>query len=525
MRRFLPLILLAAVVAFDVPVYAQNDAPRGDGEPEVREGRGREGGRRGRRGRRERRGPNLDEFYQRLTGEIELDEDQQAQLEEIKVAQQQRMDDFRAKREEIRAAREAGDEETANRLRDEMRANFERGVGRRGPMGETIEQIEGILNDDQLQQFQTMQQTMREEREQRMRQRFDERYERIATDLDLDEDQRVVLDDIKTAQMEDMEAFRARWDEVRQAYDEGDEAYADELRQELITEMRESGGPRAFMNRVWDELDPVLTDDQRTLAEEMRDERRQRRRNRWQERRNDEAPGNDAEGDGAAKAVPTIGDAPVNIEGAGQDKGSDLSSLPTALNLDGDQQTMFNELQAEYTATQQASTQRMIELKTQMMAALEAGDTEGAARLKAEMAALKAEGEQAEAKFFDNVNAMLDDDQRATFANFRMDQQIDDDLKGIDADLRDVLRAAMRLKLERTQKQQVRELAKSTRDRLKKARKTDRKNRDRERTAEKRLADQVRAEVQAMLTAEQSAEYMQALEKLSRKRSRRSNRR
>ncbi len=516
MRRFLPLILLAAVVAFDVPVYAQNDATKGDGEPEVRETR--DGGRRGRRGRRERRGPNLDEFYQRLTGEIELDEDQQAQLEEIKAAQQQRMDDFRAKREEIRAAREAGDEETANRLRDEMRSNFERGVGRRGPMGETIEQIEGILNDDQLQQFQTMQQTMREEREQQMRQRFDERYERIATDLDLDEDQRVVLDDIKAAQMEDM-------DEVRQAYDEGDEAYADELRQELITEMRESGGPRAFMNRVWDELDPVLTDDQRTLAEEMRDERRQRRRNRWQERQNDEAPSNDAEGDGAAKAVPTIGDAPVNIESAGQAEGSDLSSLPTALNLDGEQQKMFNELQAEYTATQQASTQRMIELKTQMMAALEAGDTEGAARLKAQMAALEAEGEQAEAKFLDNVNAMLDDDQRATFANFRMDQQIDDDLKGIDADLRDVLRAAMRLKLERTQKQQIRELAKSTRDRLKKARKTDRKNRDRERTAEKRLADQVRAEVQAMLTAEQSAEYTQALEKLSKKRSRSSNRR
>jgi len=522
MLRLLPLILLSILIGFDAPVLAQNDAPKGDGETEVREGRGREGGR---RGRRRRRGPDLEAFYQRLTGEIELDEDQLAQIEEIKAAQQERMETFRAKRREIRAAREAGDEETANRLREEMRAEFERGMGRRGPMGETVEQIEGILNDDQLQQFQTMRQSMRDEREQRMRQRFDERYERIATDLELDDDQRAVLDEIKATQMEDMEAFRARWQEVRQAYDEGDEAYADELRQELIAEMRESGGPRAFMNRVWDELDPVLTEDQRVLAEELREERRQRRRERWQERRTEENASTEEQAEAAAKSVPTVGGLPVSVEGAGKAEGGDLSSLPGVLNLDGDQQTMFNELQAEFTATRNTSAQRMAELKAQMMETLEAGDTEGVARLKAEMATLMEANEAAEAKFFADVNAMLDDDQRTAFSNFRNEQQISDDLKGLDADLRDVLRAAMRLKLERDQKQQIRELAKKSRDRLKKARKTDRKNRDRDRTAEKQLADQVRGEVMALLTTEQSAEYTQALQKLAEKRKRRSSRR
>lgn len=521
MRKCIPILLLSLLVSFDVPLFAQDDAPKSDSEREVREGRGgREGGRR--RGGR-RRGPDMEAFYQRLTGEIEMDEDQLAALEDIKAAQQQRMEEFRAKRQEIRAAREAGDDETADRLREEMRAG--RGMRRGGPMGETIEQIEGILNEDQLAQFQTVRQTMRDEREQRMRERFDERYEQIATDLDLDDDQRAVLEDIKATQLEDMEAYRARWQEVRQAYDDGDEETGDALREELVAEMRESGGPRAFMNRAWDELDPVLTEDQRVLAQEMRESRRDRRRDRREERQqaaSDAAPSETATGE----SVPTLGSLPVSVKGqSNDDAASDMADLPGMLKLDADQQQLFGELQTEHTANQLATTSRLTDLKTQMMAAMEAGDTEGVALLKAEMATVLEAGEKSEAQFMENVNAMLDDEQRDAFASFRVEQEITDDLKGIDADLRDVLRAAMRLKLERTQKQQVRELAKGARDRLKKARKTDRKNRDRERTAEKQLADQVRADVMRLLTSEQSTEYMAALEKLSKKRSRGSSRR
>lgn len=512
--RITLLLAIAALTLSDTLVFAQ---PRSnDGQPQEEM---REGGRRRERRDGRRRGPNMDQMYDRLTKEIALDEEQLAQLEEIKAAQRERFESFRQRREEIRELEQSGDAEGAQRLRDEMRSEFEQNAGRRGgPMAETVEAIEGILNDDQLQQFRTLQETVRKERDQQMRQRFNERYDEFANQLGLDDDQRVVLEDIKAQQVEQMESFRARWEEVRQAYDDGDTEYADSLRQELVSEMRDGGGPRRFFNDAMEQLDPVLTDEQREIAVQMQEDR-ESRRDRRRERRQEMAEGqsdsattevNQRSGEVVADDngnVPSIDKAPIGS----------VDSLPGVLNLDDDQKSVYSELSNAHQASMNATNMKAESLRQKLAKAEADGDEAMVETLTAQLAEVEANAAAEDEQFYNRLNEILDDDQRALLSDFRTEQQVEKDLEGIDADLRTVLRAAMRLKLDREQKEFVRNMAKESRERVKAARKTDRKNRDRERTAEKKLAEQIRDEIAAKLTADQSVEFTKSLEKMSRK--------
>lgn len=470
------------------------DSQDGNGGRFDRGERGRGEGRRGRRG--PGRGFDMDGFYNRITEELGLDEDQVAQLNEIRAAQNERMEQFRQRRQAIRQAEEAGDTDEAERLREEMRGEFERNVGRRGFMQESIESIESILNEDQKAQFSEMRENMRSEREERMREGFERRYEQIAEDLDLDDEQRAVLQDIKVAQIEQMEQFRARWEAVREAYESGDEARGDELREALVAEMRESGGPRQFMNQVWDELDPVLTDEQRTLAQDLRERRGRRGRDR---RENGDEESNSVSRDGA-------------------DQGGD--DLTQTLNMSDEQKADYAALVEAHKQLSKATANEMRSIRQRIEAAEAEGDTEGAAKLKEHLAQLDSQAKAQKEAFNEELAGMLTPAQQETLAEYRADQQVAEELNDIPADLRTVLRAAMRLKLERSQKQQIRDLTKEAKKDLRTARATDRKNRDRERTAEKALADQYKARIRSILTTEQSQKYTENLETMTPRRSR-----
>jgi soluble cytochrome b562 len=111
----------------------------------------------GRRGDRWRRGPSLGPLVERLTERLALDDEQRAQIEEIVAAQEQRMEEHRAQWQEMREATEAGDEERAAELREQlMQQRGERGQA----MEAILDQIEPLLHEDQLEQFQQIRERM-----------------------------------------------------------------------------------------------------------------------------------------------------------------------------------------------------------------------------------------------------------------------------------------------------------------------------------------------------------------------------
>lgn len=518
LRRHTFLAALALVTILGSVEWAAAQPQQGDQQVQP----DNQGRRQGRRGRRGRRGPNMDRYYDRITQELNLDEDQVAQLEDIRAAQRERFEQFRQRRDEIRQAERDGDDARAQQLREQMRAEFEQNVGRRGPMEDMVDSINEILTDDQKQQFTTLRQTMRNEREQRMQQRFNDRYDRIAEDLQLDDDQRQVLDDIKADQLEQMNQFRQRWDAVREAYESGDDARGDELREQLVSEMRDSGGPRQFMNQVWDDLDPVLTDDQRARAQELRDQRRQR----WQQRRQqpDQNADNVNQDGQAPNAVATDSPPPEHGEGSGNRSVADGNiqedELASSLQLTGEQMAGYNALQATHKQKTAAINAKITALQKQIADAEDAGDTETVDRLTEELTQQQALLAQQDEAYYQQLEGMLTDTQREALAEYRADLQVAEELKDIPADLRTVLRAAMRLKLDRSQKRQIRDMIKGARDEMRTARKTDRRNRDRDRTAEMKLADKYKTRIRNLLTTEQSLKYTENLEKMTRRRTR-----
>ncbi len=519
---------MAAILAPTDWLQAQDEPRERPAQDERRGGLGQGEGRRGdgqRRQGRRGRGPDMEQFYDRVTQELALDEQQQAQIEEIRAAQRERMEAFRERRSAIRQAEQDGDEQLAQQLRDEMRSEFEQNVGRRrGFMEETVQSIDAILTEDQRAQFTTMRENMRTERETQMRERFEQRYDRLAEELQLDDDQRQVLEDVKAGQMERMEAFRDRWQAVREAYDDGDDALGDELREELVSEMREGGGPRQFVNEVYEELDPVLTDEQREIAAELRAEREDRRRNRGDRRR--EAAAEAGQPD-AANPKPTSpeaqimeqlnGDRPAMTAGREED-------LASTLDMTDEQQAGYAALQA----ARQLESKQLADTITQVEAKLAAANAEGdEAKIEAlsrQLADLETLAETQENAFHQSVNNLLSDDQKAVYADYQADLQVANELKDIPADLRTVLRAAMRLKLDRTQKGQVRDMMKEARKDLRAARATDKKNRDRERTAEKALAGRYKTRIRNLLTTEQSLKYTEHLDKMTPRKTKRPTR-
>lgn len=481
-------LILAAVLAMPAALLAQNDDGGRNSEVRPRDGEGRRGGRRGfQRG--------IDAMYERITKDLALDEAQQAELEEIRAGQRERWEAFRQKRDAIRKAEADGDETTAQQLRDEMSAARDEGMRRGGPFAEVIESINGILTPEQQQQFVALQTQMRTEREAQMRDRFNERYDRMAEELQLDEDQRAVLEDVKASQVERMEAMRDRWQQVREAYDSGNEELGDQLRDAMREEMRGSGGPRGFMDEAMTELDPVLTEDQRALAADMRERREERWQNRGQRRRAQ------LEGEPAAD-----GDAETQDD------------LTTALNLDANQKAAYAELM---NANKQQTAELDAEIASvngQIKLAQEAGNASQVEKLSQQLNGLTALREAQNEQFHDQVDSLLNAEQKIAYAEIRADAQVADDLKEISADLRTVLRAAMRLKLDRAQKTQIRDMAKEARTLYRTARETDRKNRDRDRSAEKALADQMKNRIVVLLNEEQLDKYIESLERMAPKR-------
>jgi hypothetical protein len=177
---------------------------------------------RGRGGRG--RGPMIGRMIDRLAEELDFDDEQMAQIDEIVAAHEQRMQETHAQWQEVRAATEAGDEERAAELREQLRQRF----GERGEaMRAVLDEIEPLLREDQLEQFQQW----RERMSQRMGPGGRDNMRRIARELpdavNMTEEQREEFEELLNEQRAMMqERMHERMQERRQRGEggEGDRA-------------------------------------------------------------------------------------------------------------------------------------------------------------------------------------------------------------------------------------------------------------------------------------------------------------
>lgn len=483
-------LAVLALGGSELKVVAQNEPPARQRAARLGRGDGR-GFERG-----------LDAMYERIIRDLEMDEAQQAQLAEIRAGQRARWQAFMEQQWALRQAESEGDEAGAAQLREEMRAQREESMRRGGPVMEAIASINSILTESQQERFSALRSEMREEQTAHMKSRFDARYERLAESLQLDEEQRMVMEEVKAAQVERMEMMRERWIAVRDAYASGDEALADQLRQEMREAMREDGGPPDFMGEVMTALDPTLSDGQRALAADLIAEREARF------------------GDSAMQGRAVMAGEPQTMESEPRElfassEDAEPVDVAEAIGLDEQQTRAYAALARAHQEADAALMQQIVSLYGQLKTARGNDDTAMIATLEEEIAALEARRAQQNEAFTSEVEALLTADQKVAFAEYQSDLRASNELNEVSADLRTVLRAAMRLKLEREQKTQIREMAQSARKAYRTARETDRRNRDRERTAEKALADQYRDRIIAVLNDEQSEAYLKSLERMS----------
>jgi hypothetical protein len=261
MRRAIWTSFLVGLLA--VTAWAQDegdrgqrrgDRPQGDRRPRQERGPGdRRGG---------ERGPGMDRMWERVVDELQLDEEQRARFDEIVAKYRERGQEmgqrWREMRDEMRKAREAGDEERMRELRDEMRQ------GRTEPdsgLSEALEELEPILREDQIAKLWELQDQMQSRRQDR------DRYRRIMEDLPdelgLSDEQRNEYDELLRAQREErrerFSGIRPLMEELRQAREAGDEARVQELQQQLE---QSRPGPETMFEGFFEDLASILTEEQ-----------------------------------------------------------------------------------------------------------------------------------------------------------------------------------------------------------------------------------------------------------------------
>lgn len=212
----------------------------------------------------------------RIAGELELDEDQQVKFDEI-VAKYRPQPDadgvdprekMRGMFEQMREARESGDDAKVDELRSQMRDAREQGRARFEQM---FAEVDTILREDQRTKLAGMR-----ERFQQRRGPMDmaERADELRRELNLDDSQRATFDrlaeDLRVKFEADAnpEAWRQRMTEYRSARESGDDARVKEMEAEF--EQRRAAHETA-VNDFYAQLEPVLRDDQKQAMAQFRE--------------------------------------------------------------------------------------------------------------------------------------------------------------------------------------------------------------------------------------------------------------
>ncbi|MGE0479035.1 MAG: Spy/CpxP family protein refolding chaperone [Phycisphaerae bacterium] len=274
MTRFLCFALLSMLV---LPSVAQNRTPAPtDQPPQVRD-RQRDGARGGR--------DWMGGMARRLTTELSLDEQQQAQLSQMMAswAEQAPMAQMRELGGQIREAREAGDDARAQELIQQMQALRAAGAQHREQF---MDQLETILREDQVAKLSEVRERMQQDFRGGpggfgggMRGGPQMFIERAKEQLNLDDAQAAHLDELVAAARNraggpGADGPGALWRQMREAREAGDEDRVNELRQQ----MRADGEARAAaFEQVLTELEKTLRPEQKAALADFRAEMAERR--------------------------------------------------------------------------------------------------------------------------------------------------------------------------------------------------------------------------------------------------------
>ena len=210
--------------------------------------------------------PFYGRMVERMGADLELDDEQRVAFEELTAGFRQRMADAGARWEEIRAAREAGDEARAAELRRDM--DPARG---QEEIDTALDQLESHLRPEQIDKLDAMRDRMERDRAER------DGFRRLMTDLpdrlELNDEQKEQFDEVmaenRRAMGERFAAMRPLWEEMREARESGDAEAAAALQAQLDAQR-----PRleTQMGEIFSRLEPLLNDAQKTSMQEFRDE-------------------------------------------------------------------------------------------------------------------------------------------------------------------------------------------------------------------------------------------------------------
>lgn len=307
---------------------------------------------------------------------------------------------------------------------------------------------------------------------------------RIAEQLDLDDEQKAQFDKIVADFEERSQQQRGNRQqmgeirrEMRAAREDGDDERVAELREQ----MRELGGGNP-MNDFYNQIEPILRDDQKRQLSQMRERFSQR--------------GGRGMGRGGAM--------------------QQVERLRGRLNLDDEQREQFDRLLEDARESMQeqrrAGFEEMRPLIEELRAAQQEGDDERVQELREKFREMRGGGGDNAAleELYGQLEKILRDDQRAILAQFREQQQRGRrGGRGTDQnDVRGLLRLAKRLDLNDEQKEDLRQVEQESMRALREVR------RDREAQAD--LAKQVKKEITAILNSEQAERFERLLQRGSR---------
>lgn len=296
---------------------------------------------------------------------------------------------------------------------------------------------------------------------------------RVSEELELDDAQRAQLDEIVAKQRQELQASRERFGKLREAREAGDTETVERLEAE-IQQQRRPGRGNDPLSQFGEQIRPILREDQLVKFDEMRARMQSQDGRRGRGRGGDDATGRLAR------------------------------ELPDALKLDDAQREEFSAL---LDAEREKRSEQMRPLFEEMRAAREEGDDAKVEELRAKLERSRPNEDEGLARLFKSVEKLLHDDQKTLLSDFRKDfEEQRQGERALGDDVRNVLRAAKRLRLSDEQSTQLRDIERSAqRD----AREVKRDDKD----AQTEIATRVRAEIEKILTQEQQEDFERGLER------------
>ena len=458
------ILALAGLLA--VPASAQRPAG------------GERGGRQGGEQRQGRRGPGggpggargIERMTERIAEQLELDEEQRAQLNEIAAQQRERMQEARELFREIMQAERDGDEARAEELRASLPEPPAEGWN---PMTQVLDQLEPYLHEEQLDKLTELRENVRQRGP-------GGRIERLAEDLQLDETQRAQLDELSQGLREQFRGngenrrqMRDLFLEMREAQDAGDEDRVEEL-QSQINELRPDRG--AVLEQFYDSVEGILREDQIELLDGVRQ--------RTQERFADfNARMRDGMGGGSGRAGRANRGTQGEAEVAPLEQFEEALDFGSTLELDPEQRAAFDKIMTEARRRQEAE---------------------------------ELSGQELNRYVLKEMRGILREDQIESFGAYRA-EVLQGQTRAQNAnDVRLVFRALRKVNLTKQQSLQLRDIQKEATAKYKEVR------RDKEKLAE--LAAGVQKQVLALLDEEQAEEFNKELQQQQRRETRRQGR-